>query len=85
MDQPDLRASELNELILALAKFAVQLDAFEARFKGRAPNPPRPASLEIGFATKIVSAMKSLSPSDQSNGQEGRKQKDRSRAIARYL
>jgi hypothetical protein len=58
----DPRAEELNNLRLALATFALQLDAFEARLKGRSPKTtvkaPQPAPPDIGFANKIVSAMK---------------------------
>ena len=35
MDDRDKRAKELSHLKLALATFAIQLDAFEARLKGR--------------------------------------------------
>jgi hypothetical protein len=38
-DRDDHRAEELNNLRLALATFALQLDAFEARIKGRPTKP----------------------------------------------
>jgi hypothetical protein len=38
-DRDDPRAEELNNLRLALATFALQLDAFEARIKGRLTKP----------------------------------------------
>jgi hypothetical protein len=63
----DPRAKELSNLKLALATFALQLDAFEARLKSLLPlkittvKAVRPAP-DIGFAYKIVSAMKSTEP-----------------------
>jgi hypothetical protein len=40
----EARAEELNNLKLALATFALQLDAFELRMRGRIhPSPPKPA------------------------------------------
>ena len=58
----DPRVEELTNLRLALATFALQLDAFEARFKGpslkttlRAFHPPPP---DISVANNIVAAMK---------------------------
>jgi hypothetical protein len=67
----DPRAEELNNLRLALATFALHLDAFEARVRGgplrtqmkpeiRVPPDPR-------FAIKIVSAMKNLPWVDQAS------------------
>jgi hypothetical protein len=38
-DRDDPRANELNNLRLALATFALQLDAFEARLKVRLTKP----------------------------------------------
>ena len=62
MSSRDPRAEELNNLKVALATFAVQLDAFEARIKGRPPGRFVPtthlSSIDVGFAKKIVSAMK---------------------------
>jgi hypothetical protein len=59
----DPRAEELNNLRLALASFALQLDAFEARLKSRSsettPKASQPTASDTGFASKIVSAMKS--------------------------
>jgi hypothetical protein len=57
----DSRAAELNNLKLALAAFALQLNAFEARLKRRsfeiaAPSPPTASDLQ--FARKILWAMK---------------------------
>jgi hypothetical protein len=60
----DPRVEELDKLRLALATFGPQLDAFEARLKGRSPKSTlkafssRTANL-IGIANKIVAAMKS--------------------------
>jgi hypothetical protein len=70
----DPRAEELNNLRLALAAFALQLDAFEARLKRRSiasvettVKSSQTAPADIGFANKIVSAMKSL-PTDPNDG-----------------
>jgi hypothetical protein len=57
----DLRAAELNNLKLALAAFAVQLNAFEERLKRRSFEtdshlPPR--ADDVQFAKKILWAMK---------------------------
>jgi hypothetical protein len=56
----DPRVEELTNLRLALATFALQLDAFEARLKGRSPKTTlkafHPAPPDI--ANKIVAAMK---------------------------
>ena len=67
MDQ-DRRAKELDRLKRALATFALQLDAFEARLKdgplkadSKSEIRPRP---NTSFANKIVSAMKSLPSAD---------------------
>jgi hypothetical protein len=57
----DLRAVELNNLKLALATFAVQLNAFEARLKRRSfetDNGLPPRASDIQFAKKILFAMK---------------------------
>jgi hypothetical protein len=60
----DLRAAELNNLKLALATFALQLNAFEERLKRRSfetenlsPTRSRRTS-ELQFAKNILSAMK---------------------------
>jgi hypothetical protein len=57
----DPRVKELNNLKFALADFALQLDAFEARLKGRSPKttlrafyPPPP---NTSVANKMVAAM----------------------------
>jgi hypothetical protein len=39
-DRDEARAEELNNLKLALATFALQLDAFELRTRGRTLQPP---------------------------------------------
>ena len=59
----DPRAEELNNLRLAMATFAIQLDAFEARVKGgplRIGTKPKIADPppDIDLAIKIVAAMK---------------------------
>jgi hypothetical protein len=57
----DLRAAELNNLKVALATFAVQLNAFEARLKRRSfetDNRLPPTASDIQFAKKIHWAMK---------------------------
>jgi hypothetical protein len=57
----DLRAVELNNLKLALATFAVQLNAFEARLKRRSfetDNRLPPRASDVQFARKIFWAMK---------------------------
>jgi hypothetical protein len=57
----DLRAAELNNLKLALAAFAVQLNAFEARLKRRSfetDNHLPPRTSDVQFARKILWAMK---------------------------
>jgi hypothetical protein len=59
---------ELNNLKLALATFALHLDAFEARLRGG----PLRADIEsevalqpdIGFAIKVVSAMSNPSSAE---------------------
>ena len=60
----DVRAAELNNLKLALATFALQLNAFEERLKRRSfetetrsPTRFRKTS-ELQFAKNILSAMK---------------------------
>jgi hypothetical protein len=59
----DPRAEELNNLRLALAIFALHLDAFEARLNNRSAEAStaaaRPRASDPAFANKIVSAMKS--------------------------
>jgi hypothetical protein len=59
----DPRAEELYKLRLALATFALHLDAFEARLKSRSSvtssEASQPTPSDTGFASKIVSAMKS--------------------------
>jgi hypothetical protein len=63
MANRDPRATELSHLKLALATFALQLDAFEARLKCRSlkttVQASEPVPSDIGFANKIISAMKS--------------------------
>ena len=58
----DPRVEELTNLRFAMATFALQLDAFEARLKGRSPKTTlkafHPAPPDIGAANKIVAAMK---------------------------
>ena len=58
----DPRVEELTNLRLALATFALQLDAFEARLKGRSPKTTLKAlhlaPPDISVANKIVAAMK---------------------------
>ena len=69
----DPRAEELNNLKMALATFALQLDAFEARLKGRLSDPnkaPLSTAPDIGFANKIVSAMKSADTTDRDPNSE---------------
>jgi hypothetical protein len=57
----DRRVEELHNLRIALATFAVHLDAFEARLTGRPAKPfvepAKPASRDIAFAKQIVAAM----------------------------
>jgi hypothetical protein len=58
----DSRSAELNNLKLALAAFALQLNAFEMRLKRRSfetasNSSPRTAS-DVQFAKKILWAMK---------------------------
>jgi hypothetical protein len=66
----DPRVEELHRLRFALASFALQLDAFEARLKSRSSEttmkPSRPTASETDFASKIVSAMKSADATGQS-------------------
>jgi hypothetical protein len=58
----DLRSAELNNLKQALAAFALQLNAFEARLKRRSFEPAStsssPTASDIRFAKKILWAMK---------------------------
>jgi hypothetical protein len=58
----DLRSAELNNLKQALAAFALQLNAFEARLKRRsfetANTSSPPTASDIQFAKKILWAMK---------------------------
>jgi len=52
---------ELNNLKLALATFAVQLNAFEARLKRRSfetDNRLPPRASDVQFAKKLLFAMK---------------------------
>ena len=58
----DPRAKELYNLKLALATFALQLDAFEARLKSAAQNngPFHSAPPDIRLANKLVSASVAL-------------------------
>jgi hypothetical protein len=57
----DLRAAELNNLKLALATFALKLNAFEERLKRRSfetDNRLPPRASDVQFAKKILWAMK---------------------------
>ena len=58
----DQRTEELNSLRLALATFALQLDAFELRLKGRRTKtngePSKPVSGDAAFAKQVIGAMK---------------------------
>jgi hypothetical protein len=61
----DARAEELNNLKVALATFALRLDAFEARLKSRSfekPANPPAAAIEPQFAKNIILAMKRDAP-----------------------
>jgi CHAD domain-containing protein len=57
----DRRVEELHNLRVALATFAVHLDAFEARLTRRPAKalaePVKPASQDLAFAKQIVAAM----------------------------
>jgi len=64
MDQrDDQRAQELSNLKLALATFALRLDAFEARTRSRLTKtnaePSKLGSQDIGFAKQVTAPMKS--------------------------
>jgi hypothetical protein len=65
----DPRAEELHNLKLALATFALQLDAFEARLKSlrlkTTVKVVHPAPSDNRLANKIVSAMKSAEPNNR--------------------
>jgi len=72
MSSRDPRADELNNLRVALATFALHLDAFEARVRGgplrvytksKIIDPP-----DIDLAIKFVSAMKNVPRAIDSNG-----------------
>jgi hypothetical protein len=67
----DPRAEELINLRLALATFALQLDAFEARVRGGPlrthMKPQIRVSPGAAFAMKIVSAMKNRPCVDRVN------------------
>jgi hypothetical protein len=58
----DQRAEELNNLRLALATFALQLDAFEVCLKGRRTKtnggPLKLVSGDTAFAKQVIGAMK---------------------------
>jgi hypothetical protein len=60
--QDDQRTAELNSLRLALATFALQLDAFELRLKGRGTKingeSLKPVSPDTAFAKQVIGAMK---------------------------
>jgi hypothetical protein len=62
----DQRAEELNNLRLALATFALQLDAFELRLKVRGTKingeSSKPVSPGTAFAKQVVAAMKNRPP-----------------------
>jgi len=57
----DPRVNELNNLRVALATFALRLDEFEARVKGRSTKSPtqkpRLSEPDIGFAKLVIAAM----------------------------
>jgi hypothetical protein len=65
----DPRAEELHNLKLALAAYALQLDAFEARLKSlrlkTTIKAVHPAPSDNRLANKIVSAMKSAEPNNR--------------------
>jgi hypothetical protein len=65
----DPRAQELNNLKLALATFALQLDAFEARLRHRssAIADLKHGPLDVGFATRTTFALKTLPSADQAS------------------
>ena len=66
MNQRDSRAKELEDLKLALAKFALQLDEFEARLRARSIKAAAEDLNENAtLASKIVSAMKRRLYADQ--------------------
>jgi hypothetical protein len=58
----DQRAEELKNLRLALATFALQVDAFELRLKGRGTRingePSKLVSPDAAFAKQVIVAMK---------------------------
>ena len=66
--QDDQRTAELNNLRLALATFALQLDAFEVRLNGRGTKingePSKPISPGTAFAKQVIGAMKNRPPSN---------------------
>lgn len=57
----DRRVEELQNLRMALATFAIHLDAFEARLIGRPARPlaesAKPVPQDLAFAKQIVAAM----------------------------
>lgn len=59
----DPRTQELNNLKVALATFALQLDIFEARIRNGPPKavirPDRPKPADLDLAVKTGPAMKS--------------------------
>ena len=67
MNQRDSRAKELDDLKLALAKFALRLDEFEARSRARSFKAAAQDDLNenVTRASKIVSAMKRRLYADQ--------------------
>jgi hypothetical protein len=80
----EARTRELFDLKLALAAFAVQLDAFEARIRTR--TIPKSAAMDLGpidrgFADQIVAAMKRSPAVDRTRDiqQDPRSQRSRSR------
>jgi len=65
MASRDPRTQELNNLKVALATFALQLDIFEARIRNGQPKPAirpdRPRPPDLNLAIKAGPAMKSHS------------------------
>ena len=65
----DKRAEELTNLRLALATLALQLDAFEARLKGRRTKMDaeltKLVSPDVGFARRVIGAMKNRPLADR--------------------
>jgi hypothetical protein len=66
MDHRDARAEGLESLRLALAAFALRLDALEARLKNRPAKfnaePSNLVSAKTGFAKQVIAAAAPGSP-----------------------